>query len=138
MPVRVLVFGTFDVLHPGHRDFFRQAKELGAELFVVVARDKTVREVKGVQPEHDERQRLAAVRACPEVHDARLGREDTDKYAVIEEIRPDIIALGYDQSHFAERLPQELTARDLSCDIVRLKAYRPDRYKSSLLRKASR
>lgn len=138
MPVHVLVFGTFDVLHPGHRNFFQQARALGDKLSVVVARDKTVRTVKGFQPEQNETERLQAVAACPEVDQAVLGREDQDKYAIIEQIRPDIIALGYDQAHFAERLPQELLARGLSARIIRLKPYKPEQYKSSLLRKQPR
>jgi len=137
MPVRVLVFGTYDVLHPGHRDFFRQARALGDELMVVIARDQTVLEVKGRAPQHTETERLAAVEACPEVKQAYLGRLG-DKYAIIEERQPDIIALGYDQGHFADRLPEELAKRGLQVKIVRLKAYKPELYKSSLLQRAKK
>lgn len=133
MPKRVLVFGTFDVLHPGHRDFFRQARALGDELFVVVARDVTVQKLKGFTPQQSEQERIRQIQQCAEVTNAHLGREG-DKYEIIEEIRPDIIALGYDQRHYADALPEELSKRGLSVKIVRLNAYHPEQYKSSLLR----
>ncbi len=137
MPIRVLVFGTYDVLHPGHRDFFKQARELGDELRVIIARDQTVLQVKGREPQHNEAERLAAVQACQEVTQACLGHLG-DKYAIIEELQPDIIALGYDQGHFADRLPEELTKRGLKAKIVRLKPYKPELYKSSLLQRVKK
>lgn len=137
MAVRVLVFGTYDVLHPGHRDFFRQARALGDELMVVIARDQTVLQVKGRASQHTESKRLVAVQACPEVTQAYLGHLG-DKYAIIEEQKPDIIALGYDQGHFADRLPEEMLKRGLKAKIVRLKPYKPELYKSSLLQRAKK
>lgn len=133
MPKRVLVFGTFDVLHEGHRDFFRQARALGDELHVVVARDATVQQVKGRVPQQDEQTRLQAVRVAPGVTEAHLGRTG-NKYAIIEDIAPDVIALGYDQTHFSDKLPEELAKRGIRATITRLKPYHPERYKSSLLR----
>lgn len=132
MARRVLVFGTYDVLHPGHRSFFTQARALGDELVVVVARDQTVLQVKGKRPQHNENDRLKTVRACLEVHQAYLGKLG-DKYEIIQELAPQVIALGYDQAHFADSLPQELKKRGLTIEIVRLQPYMPDRYKSSLL-----
>ena len=60
---KVMVFGTFDPLHPGHVDFFRQAKQHGDELVVVVALDSTVEKTKGRKPSLGENARLAAVQA---------------------------------------------------------------------------
>ena len=57
----------------GHDDYFRQAKEHGDELFVVVARDVTVVDVKGNLPSMNEDARLEAVLDHPLVDDARLG-----------------------------------------------------------------
>lgn len=131
--MRVLAFGTYDILHPGHEYFLQSAKSLGDELFVVVARDDTVVGVKGKVPHNDEQQRLAAVKALPFVDGVVLGNPG-DKYAIIEEIRPDIIALGYDQYTFVDALVDELNARGLNPKIVRLKSHEPDTYKSSKLR----
>ncbi len=129
----VMCFGTFDVLHPGHEDYFRQAKEVGDELIVIVARDSTVVDVKGNLPSMNEDARLEAVRDHPLVDDARLGYSG-DKYKIIEEINPDILCLGYDQEAFTENLDAELARRGLSASIMRCEPFFPDMYKSSLLR----
>lgn len=128
----VLCFGTFDGLHPGHEDYFRQALEYGDRLVVIVARDETVTSVKGRPPKQSEAVRLAAVRAHPLVNEARLGLPG-DKYKVIEEIRPDVIVLGYDQQAFTEQLEGVLRIRGLSCRVVRANSYLPHIYKSSKL-----
>ncbi|MEK7115819.1 MAG: adenylyltransferase/cytidyltransferase family protein, partial [Patescibacteria group bacterium] len=109
----VMCFGAFDVLHPGHDDYFRQAKEHGDELFVVVARDVTVVDVKGNLPSMNEDARLEAVLDHPLVDDARLGYPG-DKYKIIEEVNPDVLCLGYDQEAFTENLDAELARRGLS------------------------
>lgn len=132
MSRRVLAFGTFDVLHPGHRDFFSQAKALGEKLVVVVALDETVLALKGRLPHDRQDVRLANVQACDDVDEALFGRPG-DKYAIVQDIKPDIIALGYDQGYFADALPVELQKRGIKAAIVRLKAFHPDQYKSSLL-----
>lgn len=126
-----MVFGTFDVLHPGHIDFFAQAKELGDRLLVVVARDSNVSKIKGRSPRHSEDERLRNVQEITLVDKAVLGNE-TDPYTVIEKYHPDILALGYDQSHaFVDHLEHELQKRDLHPQIIRLVAFHPDKYKSS-------
>jgi FAD synthetase len=128
----VLCFGTFDGLHPGHEDYFRQAKELGDRLVVVVARDETVKIVKDRASLQDEHARLRAVEAHPLVDEARLGWPG-DKYRIIEDIRPDVLLLGYDQQAFTEALEETLRSRGLSCKVMRAKAFQPDIYKSSKL-----
>lgn len=129
---KVLVFGTFDGLHEGHRFLFREAKRYGERLFVVVARDATVRRVKKHDPVFSEEERLRVVSAETLVDGARLGYLD-DVYRVVEEIRPDVICLGYDQHTFADRLPEVLQQRGITASIERLDAYKPEMYKSSLL-----
>ncbi len=132
--VRVLVFGSFDLLHKGHYNFFKSAKELGDELYVVVARDSTIRDFKKHEPKYDEEERVRQVQEINYVDRAVLGNED-DKFVIIEDIKPDIIALGYDQeSCFSDRLNDELNDRDLDVKIVRLQSYNPKIYKSSLLK----
>lgn len=132
---KILAFGTFDVLHPGHLNFFKQAKELGDELHVIVALDETVLNVKGRDPLQSEETRLKAVLGLNEVDYAYLGNTG-DKYQVIEDIRPDIIALGYDQTSFTHNLQSELKKRGVNCEIVRLKPFHPEKYKSSMFRDA--
>lgn len=135
MAKTVMCFGTFDALHPGHEDYFRQAREHGDRLVVVVARDSTVVDVKGDLPSMNEQERLKAVQEHVLVDEAVLGNED-DKYRVIEDIQPDIICLGYDQETFTDTLDIELTRRGLAATVVRCEAFFPDTFKSSLLRGA--
>ena len=131
---RVMAFGTFDTLHKGHEYFLGEAAKLGDELYVVIAKDDTVTMLKGRPPLHDEDSRRTAVQALKWVTRATLGYEH-DKYAIIEELKPDIICLGYDQVHFIDRLGPELKKRGLHPKIVRLTAFKPEIYKSSKLRK---
>lgn len=128
-----ICFGTFDGLHQGHEDYFRQAKEVADELIVIVARDATVIDVKGNLPSTNERERLIVIQNHPLVDEARLGYHD-DKYRVLEDVRPDFICLGYDQETFTENLDAELARRGLSATIIRCQPYYPDTFKSSLLR----
>ena len=130
---KILVFGTFDGLHEGHKDFFRQAKEYGDFLAVVVGRDSTVLKVKKSLPKFNENDRLDTVQKCEYVDFARLGNEGVSPYLVIKEIMPDIICLGYDQTHFIDKLEAWLKEEGLNIKIKRLEAYKPEMYKSSIL-----
>ncbi len=129
--VRVMAFGTFDGLHPGHRHYLREAKRQGDELVVVVARDATVKRVKGRLPLQDETTRLARVSQLPEVSRAVLGRR-RDPAGIIAEYQPRIVCLGYDQQAFTQGLAQ----RYPGVKIIRISAFHPERFKSSLQRSA--
>lgn len=131
---RVMAFGTFDVLHEGHRFLFREAKKFGDELIVVVARDVTVKRVKGRLPEMGEEERRSLVEADNSVDKAVLGNVD-DQYKVIEKYAPDVLCLGYDQRSFVDKLPAEMKSRGLSPQIVRLPSHEPDKYKSSIIKR---
>ncbi len=129
---RVLVFGTFDLFHKGHEFFLSQARLFGSELYAVIALDETVKTIKSRLPVHSQDVRLRSVSA--HVDKAVLGRRG-DKYAIIEEIRPQVIVLGYDQSFFVDKLEGELERRGVDCVIVRVsESYLPHIFKSSLLR----
>ena len=131
----VLVFGTFDMIHAGHEDLFRQARALVPEAHVVVsvARDSAVARIKGVRARKSEGERLAMVRVHPLVDDALLGDEE-GYMPHIQRVAPDIIALGYDQEgEYVQNLERDLRAAGLASRIVRLKSYQPDLYKTSKL-----
>jgi FAD synthetase len=115
---RVVATGTFDIIHPGHIRFLEEAKKLGDELIVIVAREKNVRhKPKPVIPEE---QRRRVVEAIKFVDKAILGDEN-DIFKPIMELKPDVIVLGYDQ-HFSEDwLREELKKRNLNCEVVRIK-----------------
>ncbi|MBI2129233.1 FAD synthase [Candidatus Woesearchaeota archaeon] len=129
-----LAFGTFDIIHPGHMNFLKQAKKHADKLVVVVSRDLTVKELKGRFPENNEERRLKNIKKLPYVDEAILGGLGNDKYEIIEKIKPDVIALGYDQFYYTEDLKKELKKRGILADIVRLKPYKEEIYKSSKLR----
>jgi len=115
---KVVATGTFDIIHPGHIKFLEEAKKLGDYLIVIVAREKNVKHKP--KPFIPETQRLRVVRALKPVDDAILGDED-DIFKPIEEIKPDVIALGYDQ-HFDEVwLKKELEKRGINAEVVRIK-----------------
>lgn len=132
---RVLVFGTFDRLHDGHRSFLTQARQYGKELVVCIARDVNVRRLKGRSPVQSERTRQRHVRAVPGVDRTVLG-ERTHHYRVLERVRPDVICLGYDQhSPMTKGLRAALQRLNLRTRIIRLRPYQPRVYKSHLLRR---
>jgi FAD synthetase len=126
----VMAFGTFDFLHPGHKYFLRRAKKCGQHLIVVIARDSTVKQIKGKLPKQTENQRLKAILSLKLADKVILGCRD-DKYAVIKKYRPDIICLGYDQSNFTTGLKK----LKMKVKIVRLKSFKPNKYKTSLIMK---
>ena len=131
---KVLVFGSFDLIHEGHKYLFREAKKLGDKLIVVVARDSTIREFKKHNPKFNEEERIIHVKEIGIADEVKLGYEG-DKWKVIEEIKPDIIALGCDQNSYTKGLKKGMKDRGLNVKIIRLKSYKPEKYKSSLMKK---
>ena len=116
--VRVMATGVFDLLHPGHIYFLAEARKLGDELWVVVARDSTARKFKH-EPITSEASRVQLVAALKPVDRALLGHEG-NIYDILDEIRPDVIALGYDQIHNEEKVLGECRRRNLPTKVVRL------------------
>ena len=129
----VMCFGTFDILHPGHIYFLAESRRLGDRLVAVLARDSTIKEVKNITPKYNEKQRVERLKELKIADKVVLGYE-ADKYEIIEEINPDIIALGYDQEAFAKNLKEEMSKRGMNPRIVRIKPYKEHMYKSSKLR----
>ncbi|NCO00156.1 adenylyltransferase/cytidyltransferase family protein [Candidatus Falkowbacteria bacterium] len=136
--MRVMVFGTFDNLHPGHLSYFSQARKFGAEMIVVVARDKNVCQQKEHCPQQDEKTRVRQVRlALRELGyqgRAVLGSLN-NRWLVLKKYRPEVICLGYDQQVDLPQLKSEIEKFRLFCKIKRLKPYHSEKYKSSYLRK---
>ena len=134
MPKRILTFGAFDPLHDGHRDLFAQARALGDQLHVVVARDSMIAAVKGHKASTKELARLRAVVADPHVTTAQLGDELPEEYALLRSLYFDVLAAGYDQKPNDAGMREVLAEADQTAEVVRLRAYKPDVYKSSLLK----
>ena len=119
----VLASGVFDLLHLGHVRFLEEAKQAGgenAELVVIIARDSTVEKIKGKKPIMSEEQRCILVESLKVVDKAILGFEGFDIGEVIDEIKPDIIALGYDQTEMETTVQTYITMHQLPIEVVRI------------------
>ncbi len=129
---KIIVFGTFDVLHKGHLNFFKQARSLSSKpyLIVSVARDVNVKRIKGFKPKHNEKKRFKKVKKCPLVDKVVLGDKTSHLPHILKE-KPAIIALGYDQIEYTGNLGNNLAKRGQKVKIRRLKPYKPKIFKSS-------
>jgi FAD synthetase len=116
--VKVMASGVFDLIHLGHLNYLEEALKLGDELVVVVATDETVRKIKH-EPITNESIRVKLVEALKPVNKAVLGYED-DRYKIVEELKPDIIAIGFDQEHDEEQIKADLAKKGLEVQVVRL------------------
>lgn len=118
---RVLATGVFDILHPGHLHFLTEAKKLGDDLVVVVARDSVAQKMKRL-PFIPENIRLTMVAALKPVDRAILGVEG-DIYDILDIVKPDIVALGYDQDFNEDDIIKEGKKRNLNLRIARISRY---------------
>ncbi len=119
----VLASGVFDLLHPGHVKFLEEAKKAGgkgAQLVVVIARDKTVEKTKGKKPIMPENQRCLLVESLKVVDRAVLGYQEFDLGKVIDDIKPDVIALGYDQEKMVRQVLDYVKSNGLNIKVVRI------------------
>ena len=126
----VVCAGTFDHLHPGHIDFLLQAKALGNELIVIVARDENVERIKGIKTDHDEDRRRQNVELTGIPDRVVLGYKERDLFSILIELSPDVVALGYDQRVNEEGIMERLPG----CEIIRLQPFHPEKFKSSFYR----
>ena len=131
---KVMCAGTFDIIHPGHLYYLSEAKKYGDKLIVVVSRDETSEKFKGRKPLHGEKERLESLRMLNVVDEAVLGKQG-NIFDIIEEIKPDVICLGYDQKVQKQELEDELKKRGIKADVIRIGAYMQHVYKSSKMGK---
>jgi len=125
---KVFVAGTFDIIHPGHIEFLKEASKLG-RVYAVVARDVNVKRMKGREPVNDEEQRLEVLKSIRYVYQVILGDPD-DILKSVERIKPDIIFLGPDQQVDEKKLSEELKKRGLEPKIIRMEK-RVEKWKHS-------
>ena len=125
--MKVLTFGTFDHFHPGHLAYLNEAAARG-DLFVIIARDHHVEEIKAKRPNQPEQERMQAVqKAFP---DATVILGDNEDYLEpVRNINPDLIIMGYDQ-----KLPPGICEEDLPCTVEQAAPFSPDIHKSSRIR----
>lgn len=139
---KVIAFGTFDLLHPGHVEYLRQAKELGDTLYVLVACDQAVFWAKKYSPQESQDIRLKKVQSVPFVDDAWIGEPVSKKEDYIRpilKVKPDIICLGYDQAlNYTPWLEVQVGKITPAPSIKRMKPFWENIYKTSLIRKRNK
>jgi len=132
---KVLAFGTFDLIHPGHIFYLSEAKKLGNRLVVVVARDKSVEKIKGKKPAIQEKTRLKLVQSLKPVDNAILGQNDIENFfEIVKKINPQVIAFGYDQKPNDKTAKKELEKIKWHGKIARIKAFSEKKFKSSKIK----
>ena len=121
----VLAGGVFDIIHPGHIHTLNAAKALGDVLVVVIATDKTAKKMKNRLPLHNQESRRELVRCLSMVDIAIIGHEE-NIFETVNEIKPNIIVLGYDQIHQEKFIDDGCKRINLDVEIVRLQSPVPE------------
>jgi D-beta-D-heptose 7-phosphate kinase/D-beta-D-heptose 1-phosphate adenosyltransferase len=92
----VFTNGVFDLLHPGHVRYLRDARAEGDALIVAVNSDRSVREIKGpsrpINLEHERAEVLAALASV----DAVVVFDEADPQQLITRLQPDVLVKGAD------------------------------------------
>lgn len=121
----VLAGGVFDIIHPGHIHTLNAAKALGDVLVVVVATDSTAEKMKKRTPLHKQEQRRNLVKSLSMVDLCVIGKEG-DIFKTVEVIKPEIIALGYDQTHQEKFITDGCKKLNLNIKVARLQSPVPE------------
>ncbi len=127
----VLAGGVFDIIHPGHIHTLNAAKALGDVLVVVVATDNTEKKKKKRRPLHNQEQRQELVNSLSMVDLCLIGQED-DMFKTVNRVRPQIIALGYDQVHQEKFITEGCKRIKLEAKVARLQSPIPESSSSKI------
>ncbi len=127
------MFGIFDGVHEGHRSLFEQALLHGDELIVVVGRDSAALALKGKTPRYSQIERIALLQKEPLVAQAVLGDEELSAYKILEQLKPDVICLGYDQHKLLLDLQRWIKEKKQAIELYPLKPYKENLFHSSKL-----
>lgn len=130
-----LTFWSFDIVHEWHRHYLNEAKKYGNHLIVILATDRNIERIKWKPSHNSIKRRIQEVEALAIVDEVIPGSE-SDPMMWLHQFRPFSICLWYDQrGNFVDVLPQKLTELWLETEIIRIDAFHPEKYKSSLLKK---
>ena len=132
---KVLVFGTFDILHPGHLYFLREAKKQGEHLTVVVTPSSVVKQLKGKAPLFGENHRVATVKLMSFVDAVAIGDHTLSSFSVLKKYKPDVICFGYDQQTLEKYVNAYYKKTKEKIKFIHVKPYNPKTYKSGRLKK---
>ena len=127
----VLAGGVFDIIHPGHISTLNAAKVLGDVLVVVVATDNTAVKMKKRKPIHNQEQRQELVNSLGVVDLCLIGQEN-DIFKTVNLVKPQIIALGYDQIHQEQFITEGCKKIKLDAKVARLQSPIPESSSSKI------
>jgi len=130
----VLAGGVFDIIHPGHIHTLNAAKALGDILVVVIATDKTAEKMKKRPPLHNQELRCELVNSLSMIDEAVIGHED-NIFETVKQVKPNIIALGYDQIHQEKFISDGCKQINIDVKIVRLQSPIPKLSSSDIEKK---
>jgi len=130
---KVVVAGTFDILHLGHLALFKQARRQGDHLTVIVSRDENARQIKGVKPLFTAAERKELLSHLDLIDEVRIGEKQSG-LKIIKKIKPDIVLVGYDQDIDLVALQQQLVNWGLKTRVIRARPYQPKIYKSGVIK----
>jgi len=117
-----LAQGTFDILHPGHTHYLREAAASANQLHVIVARtDNIDHKAPPIIPAEQRREMVEALEMVDRAHLGQTG----DMLHLVERIDPDVIVLGHDQHHDEATLKEQLARRNIDCEITRASSREP-------------
>lgn len=103
----VFTNGVFDLLHPGHVRYLRQARALGGALIVAINSDRSVRALKGGdRPVNPEQERAEVLLGLASVDAVVIFDEETP-HAIVSAVKPDVLVKGADWS------PDNIVGRDV-------------------------
>lgn len=128
---RVMIFGTFDGVHDGHRHLLREACVHGDALTVVVARDEHVLELKGQIPQRPLDERMELISFESEVDEAVPACEALGDFSVITHRKPSVLVFGFDQDELMEEVHAWMQDNRLRIETVQASAYVPEMYSAS-------
>jgi len=130
----VLTFGSFDVVHKWHSYYLNQAKKYWDKLITIIATDKNIENFKNFKPHNNQQKRLEDIQKL-NISDEVIAWNEENPMLWIEKYAPKVICLWYDQRGFTDKLDQYIEENNLDIEIIRIKSYKPEIYKSSLLKK---
>jgi cytidyltransferase-like protein len=128
----VLTFGSFDVVHKWHSYYLKEAKKYWNKLITIIATDKNIEKIKNFKPQNNQQKRLEEVKKLG-ISDKVIIWNENNKLKWLKIFKPKVICLGYDQWGYTN-LKKYLKDNNLNIEIIRIKSYKPEIYKSSILK----